>query len=199
VGQTLRSLGETIFSRGLTQNKHYSLFELYALLYFDCYSDAFYISRAECRRFTLKMYGKPLSKHCMYYIATNIRTHLHHRVHRVATATFWRSFHHDHDGKISPGCGGGGGAHPPPSLYLPSRTKLWCTLQLRGQIHSLYFYYTPLCTLRFAQMQTCLYLIRYLFCYFCRIFTTFCQLLVENSTSKKAICSCSISAAQKAC
>jgi hypothetical protein len=25
------------------------------------------------------------------------------------------------------------------SLYLPSSTKLWCTLQLRGQIHSPYF------------------------------------------------------------
>ncbi len=30
------------------------------------------------------------------------------------------------------------------SLYLPSRTKLWCTLQLRGQIHSLYFFSTPM-------------------------------------------------------
>ena len=35
------------------------------------------------------------------------------------------------------GEGGGGGVHAhPPSLYLPSRTMLWCigTLQLRGQI-----------------------------------------------------------------
>jgi hypothetical protein len=35
------------------------------------------------------------------------------------------------------------GAGPPPSLYLPSRTKLQCTLQLRGQIHSSYFTSTP--------------------------------------------------------
>ncbi len=33
-------------------------------------------------------------------------------------------------------------AHPL-SIYLPSRTKLWCTLQLRGQINSHYFYSTP--------------------------------------------------------
>jgi len=37
-------------------------------------------------------------------------------------------------------------AHPL-SLYRPSRTKLYCTLQLRGQIHSPYFYSTPICTL----------------------------------------------------
>ncbi len=51
-----------------------------------------------------------------------------------------------------PGEGGQGRRHPL-ALYLPSRTKLWCTLQLRGQIHSPYFYYTPLCTLRFAQCK----------------------------------------------
>ncbi len=45
-----------------------------------------------------------------------------------------------------PGEGGGGNARPL-SLNLPSRTKLWCTLQLRGQIHSPYFYSTPVCTL----------------------------------------------------
>ncbi len=44
--------------------------------------------------------------------------------------------------------GEGGGVHAHPlSLYLPSRTKLWCTLHLRGQIHSPYFYSTPTCTL----------------------------------------------------
>ncbi len=34
----------------------------------------------------------------------------------------------------------------PLSLYVPSRTKLWCTLQLRGQIRSPwpYFYSTPM-------------------------------------------------------
>jgi hypothetical protein len=41
-----------------------------------------------------------------------------------------------------------GGMHAHPlSLYLPSRTKLWCTLQRRGRIHSPYFYSTPICTL----------------------------------------------------
>jgi hypothetical protein len=36
--------------------------------------------------------------------------------------------------------GEGGGRHALPlSLYLPSIAKLWCTPQLRGQIHSSYF------------------------------------------------------------
>jgi hypothetical protein len=43
--------------------------------------------------------------------------------------------------------GGRGVARLPLSFYLPSRTKLWCTLQLRGEIHSLYFSSTPICTL----------------------------------------------------
>jgi hypothetical protein len=45
--------------------------------------------------------------------------------------------------------GEGGGVHAHHcSLYLPSRAKLWCTLQLRGQIHSSSFYSTPISTLR---------------------------------------------------
>jgi hypothetical protein len=54
-------------------------------------------------------------------------------------------------------CSVGWGMHALPlSLYLPqstqsgnlpSCTKLWCSLQLRGQIHSSYFYSTPICTL----------------------------------------------------
>ncbi len=38
--------------------------------------------------------------------------------------------------------GEGGGSRPPPFSLLPSRTKLQFTLQLRGQIHSLYFFAT---------------------------------------------------------
>ncbi len=61
---------------------------------------------------------------------------VHHKVHRVATATFWRTFHCD--GKI--GAGDSGGVYALPlSLYLPSPAKLWCTLQLRGQPHPPYF------------------------------------------------------------
>ncbi len=41
---------------------------------------------------------------------------------------------------------GGVPAHPL-SLYLPSCTKLQCTLQLRGQIHLHYVISTPKCTL----------------------------------------------------
>jgi hypothetical protein len=56
-----------------------------------------------------------------------------HRVHRVATAAFWFTFHHE--GKIRPGwCGWGVHAHPL-SLYLPSPVELQCTLQLSGQTH----------------------------------------------------------------
>ncbi len=67
--------------------------------------------------------------------------------HRVAMATFWRIFHQD--GKSSPAWWGWGVHALPLSLYLPSRTKMWCTLQLRGKIHvhSPYFYSTPICSL----------------------------------------------------
>jgi hypothetical protein len=51
----------------------------------------------------------------------------------VVTAASWRTFRHD--GKLV-----GVHAHPL-SLHLPSRTKLQCTLQLRGQIHSPYFFF----------------------------------------------------------
>ncbi len=43
-----------------------------------------------------------------------------HSSHRVATAAFWRTFHHD--GKISPGWWRWGVHAHPLSLYLPSRT-----------------------------------------------------------------------------
>ncbi len=39
----------------------------------------------------------------------------------------------------------------PGELNLPSRTKLWCTLQLRGQIHPPYFYSTPICTVLYGE------------------------------------------------
>ncbi len=58
---------------------------------------------------------------------------LPHRVHRVATATFWLTFHLN--GKISPAWWGWGVHAHPLSLYLPSRAKLRSTLQL----HSPYF------------------------------------------------------------
>ncbi len=64
------------------------------------------------------------------YLSTDWR---YHRVHRVATVAFWRTF--DHEGKISPvWCGWGVHAHPL-SLLLPSPVKLHCTLQLSRQIH----------------------------------------------------------------
>jgi hypothetical protein len=62
--------------------------------------------------------------------------------HRVHTEWQW-----PFDGKISPVWWGWGVHAHPPLLYLKSRTKLQCTLQLSRQIHSTYFYSTPVCTL----------------------------------------------------
>ncbi len=56
---------------------------------------------------------------------------LHHRVHRVATAAFWRTF--SHKGKNQPWLVRVGGARPPLLLHLPSPVKLQCTPQLSGQ------------------------------------------------------------------
>jgi hypothetical protein len=47
--------------------------------------------------------------------------------------------HSIHDEKISPAWCGWGVHALPLSLYLPSIAKLWCTLQLRGQVHYYYF------------------------------------------------------------
>ncbi len=60
--------------------------------------------------------------------------HLRHlSTHRLAITNFWRTFHHD--GKINPAWLVRVGVHSHPlSLYLPSRTNLPHTLQLRGQI-----------------------------------------------------------------
>ncbi|MFN9907018.1 MAG: hypothetical protein ACK56F_13010, partial [bacterium] len=44
--------------------------------------------------------------------------------------------------------GDGRAARLPLSLYLPSRAKLLCTLQLRGHRHSSHFFSTSICTLR---------------------------------------------------
>ncbi len=52
--------------------------------------------------------------------------------HRVAIAKYWRTSHHDGKSVL---------AGPPPFSLLPSRTKLQCTLLLRGPIHSIYFIY----------------------------------------------------------
>ena len=56
-----------------------------------------------------------------------------HRVHRVVTSAFWRTF--SHEGKICLGWWGWGVHAHPLLLHLPSPVKLQCTLQLSGQIH----------------------------------------------------------------
>ncbi len=68
------------------------------------------------------------------------RERLRHRqesTNRLAMTTFWRIFHHDC--KFCPDWWVGGLHALPLSLYLSSRAQLWCTLQLRWQIHSSYF------------------------------------------------------------
>ncbi len=57
-----------------------------------------------------------------------------HRVHRVATAAFWRTF--SDEGKIGPGWWGWGVHAHPLLLHLPSLVKLQCTLQLSGQTNT---------------------------------------------------------------
>jgi hypothetical protein len=52
---------------------------------------------------------------------------VYHRVHRVATVDFWRTFRDE--GIISPGWWGWGVHAHPLSLHLPSPVKLQCTLQ----------------------------------------------------------------------
>ncbi len=68
-----------------------------------------------------------------------------HRVHRVATAAFWRTF--SGEGKIGPGWWGWGVHAHPLSLHLPSPVKLQCTLQLSGQTHLPCFISRKICTL----------------------------------------------------
>ncbi len=46
-----------------------------------------------------------------------------------------------------PGEGGGGGCTPIPFSYIYHHVQSWCTLLQRGQVHSTYFYSTPICTL----------------------------------------------------
>ena len=53
--------------------------------------------------------------------------------HRVAIVTVWHTLHQDE--KINPAWWSWRVARPSPSLFLPSRTKLCCTLQPRGQVH----------------------------------------------------------------
>jgi hypothetical protein len=76
-----------------------------------------------------------------------MRKGIYNRVHRVAMAIFLRTFHHE--GKISPAWLGWWctARHPPLALYLLSRTKLWCTLQLSVQNTLPLFLLCPLCTL----------------------------------------------------
>ncbi len=74
-----------------------------------------------------------------------IRLCTYHRLHGVAMATFWRTFHHD--GKISPGCSEDAGARPPPFILSTITSSGVRSNYIRLQIHSPYFSSTPICTL----------------------------------------------------
>jgi hypothetical protein len=70
-------------------------------------------------------------KYTVFIFQHRCALYVQNRVHRVATAAFWRTFHHE--GKISPGWWGCGVHAHPLSLHLPSPVKLQCTVQLSGQ------------------------------------------------------------------
>ncbi len=97
--------------------------------------------------------SSPLQFVCDFALDISLLWVLHrssdHRVHRVETAAFWRTF--SDEGKISPGWWGWGVHAHPLSLHLPSPVKLQCTLQLSGQIHWPCFISTNICTLCFRQ------------------------------------------------
>ncbi len=63
--------------------------------------------------------------------------------HRVAIATFWRTFHHD--GKISPALSGGGGCKLSP-FHSTNHHASKVVVYAPAEIHSPYFSSTPTCS-----------------------------------------------------
>jgi hypothetical protein len=119
--------------------KHVFLMKRQGKFFYEIYSIALFIL---CLNYIENILGT------LWLIYMGIFTY---RVHRVAMTIYWRTFHHD--GKISPAWWRWGVHALPHSLYLPSQAMLWCTLQLRENMHYPYVYFssTPICTL-------CLYL-----------------------------------------
>jgi hypothetical protein len=73
-----------------------------------------------------------------------------HRVHRVATATFWRTF--QHDGKLTQ-AGEGGGCTPTPFHYIYHHVQRVVVYAPAMRADTLpYFSSTPICTLWFAPL-----------------------------------------------
>jgi hypothetical protein len=58
-----------------------------------------------------------------------------HRVHRVVSSAFWRTF--SHEGKICLGWWGWGGARPPPfiTFTITSKVAMYAPAEWGGQIH----------------------------------------------------------------
>ncbi len=73
--------------------------------------------RSSMRTRFIMRYSRRLCYYWKEYFRQNLldRLTLDHRVHRVATAAFWRTF--SHEGKICP-AGEGGGCTPTPSHYI---------------------------------------------------------------------------------
>ncbi len=114
---------------------------------------------------------------CLMSLFLIVSRPLAHRVHRVATAAFWRTF--SDEGKISPGWWGWGVHAHPLSLHLPSPVKLQCTLQLSRQIHWPCFISTNLCTLCSVHCLTSLFLVSrplYSVLRLCSLSPIFCSL-----------------------
>ncbi len=87
-------------------------------------------------------YTPPISTLPLYVLLCSF----YHRVHRVATAVFWRTF--SDEGKISPGRWGWGVHAHPLSLHLPSPVKLQCTL-----FHLYQYMYSVVSTSQYESKQ----------------------------------------------
>ncbi len=106
---------------------------------FKCFLVNFYQIDVVCRPISSRPFRQPIptiSVWALLFLVTSphcLCPRVDHRVHKVATAAFWRTF--SHEGQISPGWWGWGVPAHPLSLHLPSPVKLHCTLQLSGQTY----------------------------------------------------------------
>ncbi len=75
-----------------------------------------------------------------------------HRVHRVATPAFWRTFHHE--GKISPGWWGWGVHAHPLSLHLPSPVKFSVLSSWVGRYTNPVLSLVKICTLCWKRIRS---------------------------------------------
>jgi hypothetical protein len=135
-----------ISRHGWFQSRNLNLFT--NNLHFSCITSLqpfYFLPLSVIVRFITKFHFSFLYSTVLQTVGGSVGMGLNHRVHRVATAAFWRTF--SHEGKIGPGWWGWGVHAHPLLLHLPSSVKLQCTLQLSGQIHWPCFNSTNICTL----------------------------------------------------